>query len=123
LPADPRILAAIFAGGCVGTLARAGLTEAIAHQPGQWPWPTFAVNLLGAFLLGSFAARLREPSYRRALLTTGVCGSLTTFSTFQLELLHMLDRGRPGLSLAYAAASIGAGMLAVTAGWRTRVAA
>ena len=113
---DRRALAAIFAGGCVGTLARAGLVEAIHHRAGHWPWQTFAANLVGALLLGLFAARLREPSNRRLFLTTGVCGALTTFSTFQLELLHMLDRHRDALALGYASASILCGLAAVIAG-------
>ena len=112
----PRALAAIFAGGVVGTLARAGLAEAIAHEKGHWPWQTFVANVLGALLLGLFAARLRTPSNRRLLLTTGLCGALTTFSTFQLELLHMLDRHRDALALGYASASIAAGFAAIVTG-------
>jgi CrcB protein len=117
--ADPRMLAAIFAGGALGTLARAGLAEAIAHDPGRWPWPTFAANIAGAFLLGYFATRLQErlppARYRRPFLATGVCGALTTFSTLQVELLRMLDRHHIGLALGYAAASIAAGFVAVAA--------
>jgi fluoride exporter len=72
--------------------------------------------VVGALLLGLFAGRLREPSNRRLFLTTGVCGALTTFSTFQLELLHMLDRHRDAVALGYAGASIAAGFAAVVAG-------
>src|SRR4051812_12974552 len=116
---DARELAAIFAGGAVGALARAGLAEGMAHSPTSWPWATFAVNVAGAFMLGYFATRLQErlplSAYRRPLLGTGLCGALTTFSTVQLELLKMIDAGRGGLAVAYAAASIGAGLLAVVA--------
>jgi CrcB protein len=112
------VLAAIFAGGVVGTLARAGLAETMEHRAGHWPWQTFAVNILGTLLLGVFAARLREPSHRRLFLTTGLCGALTTFSTFQLELLHMLDRNRDALALGYASASIAAAFAAVVLGAR-----
>lgn len=116
---DPRDLAAIFAGGCIGALARAGLSEGLAHDPGEWPWATFAVNGLGAFLLGYFVTRLQErlpPAlYRRPFLATGVCGALTTFSTVQLELLKMLEHGHIALALGYAGASVAAGFLAVAA--------
>jgi len=116
---DARELAAIFVGGVVGALARAGLTQAVATRPGDWPWATFAVNVLGAFLLGYFAVRLRErlpvSMYRRPLLGTGFCGAFTTFSTMQVELLRMLDRDHLGLATGYAAASIAAGFVAVTA--------
>src|SRR5690242_6009844 len=114
---DRRVLAAIFAGGFVGTVARAELAEAWPTRPGQWPWATFIVNIAGAFALGYFTTRLQErlplSSYRRPLLGTGFCGGLTTFSTVQVELLRMLDADRLGLALAYALASVAAGFAAV----------
>ena len=113
----PRELAAIFTGGFIGAVARAGVTEWLPHDQGAWPWSTFAVNVAGAFLLGYLVTRLQErlplSSYRRPLLGTGFCGALTTFSTMQVELLAMLDAGRPGLAAGYAAASVAAGFLAV----------
>jgi CrcB protein len=118
---DPRELAAIFAGGCIGSLARAGLAEAAAGGDGGglWPWATFAANVLGAFLLGYFVTRLQErlppARYRRPFLATGLCGALTTFSTVQIELLRMLDHGHLGLAFGYAAASVAAGFVAVAA--------
>ena len=114
---DGRELAAVFVGGALGTLARAALATLAAPDPGRWPWPTFTVNIVGAFLLGYFTTRLLErlpvSSYRRPLLGTGLCGGLTTFSTMQVELLGMLDDGRTGLAAGYAAASIAVGFLAV----------
>jgi fluoride exporter len=114
---DRRELAAIFAGGAVGALARAGLAQAVPGGAPGWPWITFAVNVLGAFLLGYFVTRLQErlplSAYRRPLLGTGFCGALTTFSTMQLELVQMLDAHRAGLAVAYAVASLAAGYLAV----------
>ena len=114
---DGREIAAIFAGGFAGALARAELAVAITHDPGRWPWATFIVNIAGAFMLGYFTTRLQErlplSAYRRPLLGTGFCGALTTFSTMQIEILEMLDAGRLGLALAYAAASILAGFAAV----------
>jgi fluoride exporter len=114
---DVRELAAIFVGGAVGALARAGLAQWIPPHAGHWPWVTFGVNVAGAFLLGYFATRLQErlplSAYKRPLLGTGLCGALTTFSTMQVELLRMLDRGSLGLALAYAGASVLAGFAAV----------
>jgi CrcB protein len=57
---DNRELAAVFLGGAVGTLARAGLELFAAGDPGRWPWPTFVVNIVGAFLLGYLTTRLLE---------------------------------------------------------------
>lgn len=114
---DLRELAAVFAGGCAGALVRTALERALPHSPTAWPWATFAVNLAGAALLGWAVTRLAErlplSAYRRPFLGTGVCGALTTFSTFQLELLHMLDHRRYGLAAGYALASVTAGFAAV----------
>ena len=116
---DRRELAAIFLGGVLGALARFGLIEALAPAPGEWPWPTFVANVVGALALGYFTTRLQErlplSAYRRPFLGTGLCGALTTFSTMQLELLEMLDHGDGGLAAAYATASLSAGFLAVAA--------
>lgn len=114
---DRRELAAIFAGGFLGAVARAGVGEALPYTAGAWPWATFAVNLLGAFALGWFTTRLQEglplSSYRRPFLGTGFCGALTTFSTMQVDLLDMVDAGAVGLALAYAVVSVVAGFAAV----------
>jgi fluoride exporter len=115
--ADGRELAAIFAGGFAGAVARALVNQALATDPARWPWATFLLNVAGALLLGYFTTRLQErlplSAYRRPLLGTGFCGALTTFSTMQLELVGMLDAGRVGLAIAYAATSVGLGFLAV----------
>lgn len=117
MSADRRTLAAIFVGGAAGGLLRTGLVELVPPEAGSWPWSTFAVNVVGAFLLGYFATRLQErlplSAYRRPLLGTGLCGALTTFSTMQVELLDMLDEGHAALAGAYAAASVAAGFIAV----------
>jgi CrcB protein len=114
---DRRELAAVFAGGCAGAVARAELAQALPPTSGEWPWATFIVNVAGAFLLGYFTTRLQErlplSAYRRPLLGTGLCGGLTTFSTMQLELLRMLDAGDVALAAAYALVSVAAGFLAV----------
>jgi CrcB protein len=114
---DRRELGAIFAGGFVGALARAGLSRALVNAPDHWPWATFTVNIAGALMLGWFATWLHEhrppDDYRRPFLATGFCGALTTFSTMQLELLRMIDRGDWGLACGYAAASVAAGLAAV----------
>lgn len=115
-PVDVRELTAIFLGGMVGALARVGLAEAFPHAPAAWPWPTFAVNLLGALLLGWTVARLPPASYARPLLGIGVCGALTTFATIQLELLRMLDAGETVRALLYTAASLAGGLALVKAG-------
>jgi fluoride exporter len=123
ISADRRELAAIFVGGALGSALRTGLSELAPTHTGQWPWVTFAVNVVGCLLLGYFVTRLQErlpvTAYRRPLLGTGVCGALTTFSTLQLELLKMLDHGDVGLAIAYATGSIAAGFLGIALGTGT----
>lgn len=114
---DRREAAAIFAGGALGTMARAALSEAFPRPGTAWPWPTFAANIVAAFLLGYFVTRLQErlplSSYRRPLLGTGLCGGLSTFSTIQVELVKMLSAHAWGLAAGYAAVTIAAGYAAI----------
>ena len=114
---DIRELAAIFAGGFLGALARAEVAVLLPYRIGEWPWATFTVNVVGAFVLGYVTTRLQErlpvSAYRRPLLGTGFCGALTTFSTMQVELLRMFDQGLVGMAMAYALASVAAGFLGV----------
>ncbi len=115
--ADRRELAAIFAGGFLGAVARAELVDILPHAAGAWPWATFVANIAGALVLGYAVTRLqaRPPAtpYRRSFVATGFCGALTTFSTMQLELLRMLDGGYLALATVYAVASVAAGVWAV----------
>ena len=98
-------------------LARAALATVIAPDPARWPWPTFTVNIVGAFLVGYFTTRLLErlplSSYRRPLLGTGFCGGLTTFSTMQVETVRMIEHGHWALAASYTIVSIVLGLLAV----------
>lgn len=116
---DRREIAAIYAGGMLGALARVGLVQAIPATAGRWPWATLIINVSGSFLLGYLATRLQErlpqSTYRRPLLGTGFCGAYTTFSTVQLEVVEMVDAGHAGLALAYVAVSLTAGFAAVWA--------
>ena len=114
-----RKLAAIYAGGVLGALARVGLARAFPPDAGSWPWPTFAVNLVGALLLGFFFALFRdhpEETLHHPFLGTGVCGTLTTFSTLQLELYELVDEGEGGLAAGYLAATLAAGYLLLRLG-------
>lgn len=114
-----RRLIAIYLGGVIGALARVGLAQATPHAPGGWPWGTLVVNMLGALALGYFFARLSdhpEDSLAHPFLTTGICGTLTTFSTVQLELFEMIDDGHLGLAVAYLGVTLAAGFLCVRAG-------
>lgn len=118
-PLDSKKLAAIYAGGVTGALLRVGLAQAAPVGPGGWPWATFAVNMVGALLLGWFFALFRdhpEESLAHPFLGTGICGTLTTFSTLQLELFEMVDGDRLGLAAAYCGATLAAGYVCIRLG-------
>jgi CrcB protein len=118
-------MAFVFAGGAVGAAARSGLEKLFPISGAEFPWPTLCINVLGTFVLAWTATRLAaHPNPReRAFLISGFCGGLTTFATMQLELLKLADADHGWIALAYAAASIAAGLLiahvAVVAARRT----
>jgi CrcB protein len=105
--------AAVFVGGCIGALARAGLIRALPPGHG-FPWATLTANLVGTGLLAWFATRLQErlpPStYRRPLLGTGLCGALTTFSTLQVEVIRLGRDGHGALAVVYVAVTLVGGI-------------
>lgn len=111
------LLVAIAIGGALGTWARLGLEALAPAHPGRWPWGTFAVNLIACLMLGYAVTRLLErlpPStYRRPLIGTGLCGGLSTFSTFQLEAAQLGRDGHAIMAVGYVAASLAAGLAAI----------
>ena len=116
---DLRRLAAIYAGGVLGALARVGLAAGGAARAGRLALG----DLRGQHGRGAAARLLRRPPARPPrgqprppFLTTGICGTLTTFSTLQLELFEMVDGGRLGLAAAYVAATLAAGYVFVRLG-------
>ena len=114
-------LIAVFLGGGAGSILRY-LVQAALHErihPYSFPWATFAVNLAGCFLIGLFYAwsgRFHLSAEVRLLLTTGLCGGFTTFSTFGHDCLQMLRQGLYAPVLLYAGASVLTGVAAVWAG-------
>lgn len=114
-----RKLSAIYLGGIVGALARVGLAEAFPYGAASWPWPTFAANLFGALLIGWFFASFHDhdpEQLHHPFFATGICGTLTTFSTLQLELYAMVEGGHVVLAAVYCGATVALGYLAVQLG-------
>ena len=91
---------AIAVGGAIGTLARYYLSGVVANAFGQtFPWGTLIVNISGSFVIGIFAA-LTGPDGRflvsgtmRQFVMVGICGGYTTFSSFSLQTLNLMNDG------------------------------
>lgn len=119
------ILGVIALGGGLGGVARYGLGLLLPARPGQFPWGTFTVNVLGCFLIGVLMVLITDvwPARRlvRPFLGVGVLGGFTTFSTYAVETLALLRPGTAGVAFAYLAGTLIGAMLAVIAGvWLTR---
>lgn len=96
-----RQILAVAAGGAVGAVLRWLLSGTIQRLVGgDFPWGTLAVNALGSFLIGFLFVWLVERSTAgelwRLALTVGMLGALTTFSTYSLESLRLLQGGSYG---------------------------
>jgi CrcB protein len=86
------------------------------------PWGTFAINLVGSFVLGlatQFASVLPVSPELRGLVTVGFCGAFTTFSTFMFETATLLQDGEWGRAAAYALGSLALGLAAMLLGLST----
>ena len=94
-------------GGALGSVARYGAGMAAARLFGVgFPWGTLFVNALGGLLIGVLAARTGpENETLRLLIGVGVLGGFTTFSTFSLESVRMLEHQAP-LALVYVLTSL-----------------
>lgn len=120
-PIMTKILAAIFLGGGTGSVLRYCVQTALHERivPHSFPWTTFAVNIIGSFLIGLFyvlSARFNLSTEIRLLLTTGLCGGFTTFSTFSNDGLILIKQGFYGLFTVYTLLSILLGIFAALGG-------
>ncbi|WP_300702183.1 fluoride efflux transporter CrcB [Bacteroides sp.] len=116
-----KLLFFIFLGGGTGSVLRYCVQVALHERivPYSFPWATFAVNILGCFLIGLFytlSARFNLSTEVRMLLTTGLCGGFTTFSTFSNDGLIMIKQGFYSLFILYTLLSIVLGVIAAFAG-------
>ncbi|UXR75487.1 MULTISPECIES: fluoride efflux transporter CrcB [unclassified Staphylococcus] len=115
----------IFIGGSFGALLR--YTLSFLPQMYSLPIGTFVANLLGAFLMGLFTATtlrlLTTHPHIKKGLTTGFIGALTTFSTFQYELIQLFDTQSWVILIFYGLLSYIGGLISCFWGYRLGVAA
>jgi CrcB protein len=106
-------------GGGLGAAGRYGVSLAMPAKPGEWPWATFGINVVGSLLIGVLAgwlARNPDGEQWRLFLGVGVLGGFTTFSAYSLETLRMIERGDWAGGALYALGSVVAGLAAVAIG-------
>lgn len=109
----------VGAGGFIGAVMRY-LLGFVPYQ-GEFPLITFAINFLGAVAIGVIAevAAVRIGSINPNLvlfIKTGLCGGFTTFSTFSLETLTLIDKGSYSIATAYACGSVAVCVIGVIIG-------
>lgn len=112
----PWRLLLVFLGGSVGTAARLALGLWIPDA-GGFPVATFAVNVVGSFLIGVLAARLPATADVRVLLGTGVLGGFTTYSAFTTGTV-VLWATAPVVAVISVVASLALGVAAAALGLR-----
>jgi fluoride exporter len=115
------IIVAVLVGGMIGAPARYLADRAIqARHDSVFPWGTFAINLAGSAVLGFLLGAQRHLGLAPAafaLLGTGFCGGLTTFSTFGYETLRLLEDGAVGEAGLNVIGSLAAGVLLAWLGY------
>lgn len=110
---------AVAAGGALGAVSRYWLMLWVSAQGGmRFPWGTLLVNVLGSCAIGVLyvliSERMMLTEQWRALLVVGYLGAFTTFSTFSLDALLLLQEGRVLPALAYVGTSV---LLCLAGAW------
>ena len=106
-------------GGAAGSICRYSINVLLTPLQHGFPWSTFFVNIAGSFLIGLLAAVWTGPDAERwrLLAMTGFLGGFTTFSTFSIENMRMLQQGQWTMSAVYSILSIVAGILLAMLGF------
>jgi CrcB protein len=108
----------IAVGAAAGAPLRYLADRAVQARVGsRFPWGTFLVNIVGCFVLGAVAGSRTVPSEVVALVGTGFCGALTTYSTFSWEGLRLAEDGPWWRSAGYVLGSTAVGLGAAALGW------
>jgi len=114
----PERVIAVVIGGVAGASLRWGVLACVT--PGRFPWPVLAINVVGSALLGVFLGEEPVRPTMRTLLHDaggiGLCGGLTTFSTFALEVVNLVRADHTTIAVTYALASVVGAIVGVVVG-------
>ncbi|MCQ2144383.1 MAG: fluoride efflux transporter CrcB [Bacteroidales bacterium] len=100
-------------GGALGAMLRYGMTQLGNLLAWSSNLSTFAVNVLGSFIMGLLVSSCEQGTWL-LLATVGLCGGFTTFSTFSNQTVTLLQQGKFGPALLYA---LGTVVVCVLAAW------
>lgn len=109
----------VFIGGGLGSVARYGVGVASLRLGSDFPYGTMAINIVGSILMGLFVgwfALRGGPQALRLFVATGLLGGFTTFSSYSLEAVLLLERGETGAAAAYVVGSVALGLAGLFAG-------
>ena len=113
------VIAVAILGG-LGAISRYGIERFLTRFNSPFPWGTLLVNVSGSFLLGLFFAlvveRVQGPAWVRIGLAVGLLGGFTTFSTFSLQTLRLVEDGSYFAAVGNVIGSLALGLVAVTIG-------
>lgn len=111
---------AVFVGGGLGSLARLGLGKWLGTTASGFPIATLLINVLACIVLGFVAGYVAQRGVLHPALkigiTAGFCGGFSTFSTFSLESVGLMENGKIFLAGVYVVASVGLCFLGIWAG-------
>jgi CrcB protein len=113
----------VLLGGGIGSVVRYLLSYFLTkNNTTHFPWATFVANGLGCLLIGLFFGYIQKNNVQnetlKLLLITGFCGGFTTFSTFSLENIQIIQNQNYNLALLYTISSIFIGFLGVLIGFK-----
>ena len=91
------------------------MTQVLKSRTRVFPWATFIINITGALLLGFLLSKITS-SHILLLLGTGFLGGYTTFSTFQVELVTLINNNKQKMMFIYLLLTVLCGILAVYCG-------
>lgn len=100
-----KTIALVAVGGALGASARYGVSLALINYAARFPFATLIVNILGSFLLGLLVAYSQHHAVNegwRLLLGVGLLGAFTTFSTFSVEVVALINQNELPKALLHA---------------------